>query len=85
MSPMILETWAMAPQESETKTLKATRRPSAARPRSRHLPSILVSMLPPQSSTTTLKAVMRLQYTKNNLDLKPNSDLVTLYSPAVTQ
>jgi len=45
----------MAPQLSGTSTLNATRRPSAARPLSRQRPKMAVSILPPHSSTTTLK------------------------------
>ena len=36
-------------------TITLTRRPSAARPRSRQRPSTVVSMLPPHSRVTTLK------------------------------
>ena len=46
---------AMPPGRSLTVTMNRHRRPSAANPRSRHLPSTVVSMLPPQSGTTTLQ------------------------------
>mmetsp|Transcript_16775 Transcript_16775/g.67690 ORF Transcript_16775/g.67690 Transcript_16775/m.67690 type:complete len:287 (+) Transcript_16775:209-1069(+) len=42
------------PERSETSATKRTSLSSAARPRSRTRPSVVVSMLPPQSGTTTL-------------------------------
>lgn len=46
---------AIPPGLSLRLTENLTRRPSAARPRSIHLPRIVVSMLPPQSGSTTLQ------------------------------
>ena len=43
------------PGLSSTRTVSLTNLPSAARPRSRHLPNNVVSILPPDSNTTTLK------------------------------
>lgn len=45
---------AIPPGLSLTVTLNLTRRCSAASPRSRHRPRIVVSMLPPDSMHTTL-------------------------------
>lgn len=57
---------AIPPGLSETCTENLTRRPSAARPLSKHLPSIVVSILPPQSGKTTLKAYLNMQFKKPN-------------------
>ena len=43
------------PGLSSTRTVSLTNLPSAARPRSRHLPNNVVSILPPDSNTTTLE------------------------------
>ena len=43
------------PGLSSTRTVSLTNLPSAARPRSRHLPNNVVSILPPHSNTTILK------------------------------
>ena len=45
----------MLPGRSSRTTLKVAILPSAASPLSRHLPSMVVSMLPPHSTTTTLR------------------------------
>ena len=46
---------AMPPGRSLTVTTKRTRRPSAASPRSKHLPNTVESMFPPHSAITTLQ------------------------------
>jgi len=48
---------AMPPARSLTVATKRHSRPSAAKPRSRHLPSTVVSMLPPHRGITTLPEV----------------------------
>ena len=47
---------AMPPGRSLTVTTKRTRRPSAASPRSKHLPNTVESMFPPHSAITTLQS-----------------------------
>ena len=49
---------AIPPGRSLTVTMNRHRRPSAANPRSRHLPKTVVSMLPPQSGITTLQKTL---------------------------
>ena len=51
----VLASSAIPPGLSETVTENLTRRPSAARPRSRQRPRIVVSILPPHKGITILK------------------------------
>ena len=60
MSAKHLANSAIPPGLSETVTVNLTKRPSAANPLSRHLPKIVVSMLPPQRGMTTLEIESRL-------------------------
>ena len=46
---------AMPPGRSLTVTVNLTNLPSAAKPRSKHLPRIVVSILPPHNGITTLE------------------------------
>jgi len=55
MLAMRLVSSAMPPARSLTVATKRHSRPSAARPRSRHRPRTVVSMLPPHSGITTLR------------------------------
>jgi len=57
MLAMRLVSSAMPPARSLTVTTNRHSRPSAARPRSRHRPSTVVSMLPPHNGITTLHSV----------------------------
>ena len=56
---------AMPPGLSLTVTVNLTRRPSAARPRSKQRPKMVVSILPPHKRMTTLKEKIQI---KTNLN-----------------
>ena len=58
MLAMSLVRLAMPPGRSLTVQTNRTSRPSTARPRSKHRPSTVVSMLPPHSGITTLKYII---------------------------
>lgn len=57
----VLASSAIPPGRSVTVTVNLTRRPSAARPRSRQRPSTVVSMLPPHKGITTLEKKLKIE------------------------
>ena len=70
---MSLASSEMPPGLSLTITLKVISLPSAARPLSRHLPSRVVSMLPPHRGRTTLNVVIVSELVKKNYTIQVES------------
>lgn len=54
IDPISLQSSEIPPGRSLTVTLHLTRRPSAANPRSKHRPKMVVSIFPPLMIKTTL-------------------------------